>query len=952
MKMFTPFNKSKVIPILLMSSAVVLTGCGSDSDPTPKTPIVDTVAPVITLTGDASVNVNHNDEYTDAGASATDNVDGAVSVTTNGNVDTASVGEYILTYTATDAAGNEATSTRTVTVVDVTAPVITLTGDASITIFQNTTYTDEGATAIDAVDSNVNVVKTGTVNETVLGKYVLTYTATDAAGNESTLTRTITVTPAVLSGTAAGGAAIVGTVVVKGANGKVKSSVIEADGSYEVDVTGLTAPYRLRAEGTVGGKRYKLHSYTEEASVDGTVNITPFTDLIIANTAHQLAESFFDSNTDISLDAEELSDQEDALQAKLQNVFDALGLDAAIDLLNSSFNADHSGLDAALDLISIETGDDNIATITNLLDDSSIIDDITNSDDNDVVIEIDEGDADDIIEAVSDTVAIAAVVEAFTNAFSDGLPQSENIADYFGDDFLNEDQSLAQFFSDILTDPEMIGISFNSLSVNDLDSDAGTAMISFTVAFNGVVDPESEQWFVAKDETLGWQLLGDQQMVNLSEFHYHCNSDGLDAATGGCGINTSFRDNDFNNNGTDGAPILSASVSVVGADGTVKDTFYIGTADNSSEGHIYNEGQQQYTWDWREFGSSAGDIDPSLFSVGDIIKYSFYAENLDLSSPSYPAVVGDAVTTYSLPINHEPQLVGKYPAATQTTIDNMSDFVLGEDITIAWTLADGTQSGEVLVQIDDPQGGYILGVWTDIEASTTSLTVDSAMFNATLIGNNDFDPTNGYTVIVRIYAEDSVTGQEHSTDYRLVVDASTEGEPDPSGLTCGYSSGWNEYANDGLGAPIMPNSFADFVTVSSDCGTPAALTKADFAGIVLNDDGETGTFNDDGSATKASPSTGTYSDGDIEIDFEWYIETIDNVNYLIVELDKSLNPTSVFPADYWFRETRAVILESGVLGESGATYNVIHYSEQSNYSDDNRFSGSDAEIWSTVYTQE
>ena len=40
-------------------------------------------------------------------------------------VDTATGGAYTITYTATDASGNIGTATRTVTVVDTTAPVIT-----------------------------------------------------------------------------------------------------------------------------------------------------------------------------------------------------------------------------------------------------------------------------------------------------------------------------------------------------------------------------------------------------------------------------------------------------------------------------------------------------------------------------------------------------------------------------------------------------------------------------------------------------------------------------------------------------------------------------------------------------------------------------------------------------------------------------------------------------------
>lgn len=79
-------------------------------------PTADTTAPVITITGGNTATVAQNATYTDAGATATDDVDGTVNVTTTGTVDTSTLGDYTFTYTATDAAGNTATETRTVTV--------------------------------------------------------------------------------------------------------------------------------------------------------------------------------------------------------------------------------------------------------------------------------------------------------------------------------------------------------------------------------------------------------------------------------------------------------------------------------------------------------------------------------------------------------------------------------------------------------------------------------------------------------------------------------------------------------------------------------------------------------------------------------------------------------------------------------------------------------------------
>ncbi|MBT6593972.1 MAG: DUF5011 domain-containing protein, partial [Porticoccaceae bacterium] len=64
---------------------------------------------------------------------------------------------------------------------DTTKPIITLNGDASLSIEQGTPYTEANATADDAVDGPVDVVISGTV-DTSPGTYTLTYTAVDAAG--------------------------------------------------------------------------------------------------------------------------------------------------------------------------------------------------------------------------------------------------------------------------------------------------------------------------------------------------------------------------------------------------------------------------------------------------------------------------------------------------------------------------------------------------------------------------------------------------------------------------------------------------------------------------------------------------------------------------------------------------------------------------------------------------
>ncbi|WP_025743940.1 LamG-like jellyroll fold domain-containing protein [Aquimarina pacifica] len=150
--------------------------------------VVDTTAPVITLTGDNPQTIELGDGYTELGASTDDGT--SIVIDTSDFVD--AIGSYAITYNATDASGNNAIEvTRTVHVVDTTAPVITLTGDNPQHIVVGSGYTELGATTDDR--SSI-VIDTSDFVDAV-GSYTITYNATDAAGNNAVeVTRTVNVT--------------------------------------------------------------------------------------------------------------------------------------------------------------------------------------------------------------------------------------------------------------------------------------------------------------------------------------------------------------------------------------------------------------------------------------------------------------------------------------------------------------------------------------------------------------------------------------------------------------------------------------------------------------------------------------------------------------------------------------------------------------------------------------
>jgi hypothetical protein len=153
----------------------------------------DTTAPIITVLGENPLSLAVGATFTDPGATALDAADGHVEVSATGSVNTTVPGSYTITYTATDAAANTATATRTVNVVDITAPVITVSGDNPLYLPVGATFNEPGVSASDAIDGSVTVSTTGSVNTAARGTYILTYSATDAAGNIATATRDVVV---------------------------------------------------------------------------------------------------------------------------------------------------------------------------------------------------------------------------------------------------------------------------------------------------------------------------------------------------------------------------------------------------------------------------------------------------------------------------------------------------------------------------------------------------------------------------------------------------------------------------------------------------------------------------------------------------------------------------------------------------------------------------------------
>ncbi|NVN89636.1 MAG: fibronectin type III domain-containing protein [Desulfuromonadales bacterium] len=158
----------------------------------------------------------------------------------------------------------------------------------------------------------------------------------------------------VVSGTAAAGAPLSGSVSIKDSSSpsKLKTAVIGSDGSFAFDVTDMKAPFVLQANGTSGGTVYKLHSY---AGGTGIANTNPLSDIIVAGAAGvDDPATVYDSADPAILQkvGSNLSSTVATVQQKLQPLLALYGAEQT-NPVSSPFSANHQGLDGMFDKVTI-----------------------------------------------------------------------------------------------------------------------------------------------------------------------------------------------------------------------------------------------------------------------------------------------------------------------------------------------------------------------------------------------------------------------------------------------------------------------------------------------------------------------------------------------------------------------------------------------------------------------
>ncbi len=150
------------------------------------------------INGDSVIEQEVNQEYNDLGAVAFDSESNPLTLTTENNVDMTTLGTYTVVYEIEGMSG--LSITRTVEVVDTTAPVMIIEDQAIAYTTQGVDWTKKLVNVTDNYDSVVSVLEyEDNVEYGTPGEYTVILEAIDSSGNRSVLTVNVTVNDSLIN---------------------------------------------------------------------------------------------------------------------------------------------------------------------------------------------------------------------------------------------------------------------------------------------------------------------------------------------------------------------------------------------------------------------------------------------------------------------------------------------------------------------------------------------------------------------------------------------------------------------------------------------------------------------------------------------------------------------------------------------------------------------------------
>ena len=158
-----------------------------------------------------------------------------------------------------------------------------------------------------------------------------------------------------VSGIVAVGAALPNAAVVLiDAQGTTRAVTSDTEGRYQIDTTGLQAPFVVRAAGSIGAQEFSLVSLlpSQTEGQSQTVQITPLT-TAIAGLVNAANAYDVDGLMPSQVTTSKVNAAKEQLVFALQDPIRAAGLDSTFDPISQTFTTNRRGPDQVLDVVDV-----------------------------------------------------------------------------------------------------------------------------------------------------------------------------------------------------------------------------------------------------------------------------------------------------------------------------------------------------------------------------------------------------------------------------------------------------------------------------------------------------------------------------------------------------------------------------------------------------------------------
>ena len=575
-------------------------------------------------------------------------------------------------------------------------------------------------------------------------------TATAGGVTSSGDTLTVTPAPSSVSGTAAAGSPIVGALVtLKDSAGNSSTDTTAADGTYTLNTTGFTPPFLIQVQATSGN----IYSVSADALATTTINTHLFTDLMIRSWYSAQGVSIDTAFANPASVPAPAPGSVGILNSAITNLA-LLWLNNAdvntstFNMISSPFAANGAGLDQVLDETTVNTGTGTVIITAGGTTQTSTI--TYNTTAGTMAVATITTNSNGTSESSNTTVVptqtaqqtalngIITTMTAFVNAVNTNGSQltADEIAPFLAPDLLNSGLNETQYAAELATDLRGSTLSsINIQTVKTLDLVHGTADIVFSLGGAGGLSQISmmpgEFWF----ENVGgtWLIGGDNRIIQIGLQVMDRTEEGDQSSTGVYispdvtapeGTVSSLTVTDASGiTGWNAAPMPPVQIDVLTFQPTPT---------------------TQLVVDYNEFNVSPGwlYLGATIIPAGTLFTYAI--------TPALGSVVD-----YPWPSNvytNEPTSI------TSPTSGVLSDYTLGEPLTVNWTLpttfpiADANLNAEayngprgnpstedcvILGQSNPPATGMFPTSGTiTIPATCGGLAVVSVSLHADIIGAN------------------------------------------------------------------------------------------------------------------------------------------------------------------------------------------------------------------------